>query len=106
MSDSTPVADRNLAGVIITGILAGVIGLMAVPIGAVGGQIVLWAAVGGPPLDFDAPHNGQVVAHIDVLARFPPDIAGIRITEAKTHTVVWNVKPETGDSACWNRCWN
>jgi hypothetical protein len=60
----------------------------------------------GPPLDVDAPRNGQVVAHIDVLGRVPPDIARIRITEAATGVTVWDVKPVTPRSVCWNRCWN
>src|SRR5262249_4245980 len=60
----------------------------------------------GPPLDFDAPHNGQVVAHIDVLGRVPPDIARIRVTEVATGVTVWDVKPTTSRSECWNRCWN
>ena len=60
----------------------------------------------GPPLDFDAPHNGQVVAHIDVLGKVPPDIARIRLTAVATGATVWDVKPETARSECWNRCWN
>ena len=60
----------------------------------------------GPPLDFDAPHNGQVVAHIDVLGRIPPDIARIRVTEVATGVTVWDVKPMTARSECWNGCWN
>jgi hypothetical protein len=60
----------------------------------------------GPPLDFDAPHDGQVVAHIDVLGKQPPDIARIRITEIATGTTVWDVTPTTPASECWNRCWN
>jgi hypothetical protein len=60
----------------------------------------------GPPLDFDAPHNGQVVVHIDVFAKQPPDIARIRITEVGTGVTVWDVKPTTPQSECWNRCWN
>lgn len=35
------------------------------------GQVALWYVTGGPPLDFDAPHDGQVIAHIDVLGRIP-----------------------------------
>ena len=60
----------------------------------------------GPPLDFDLPRNGQVVAHIDVLGRVPPDIARIRVTEVATGATVWDVKPMTARSECWNRCWN
>jgi hypothetical protein len=103
MPNLTPVSDRNVAGVVVVGLLVALFGL---PIAAVGGHLAAWAAVGGVPLDFDAPHNGQVVAHIDVLARYPPNIAGIRISEATTHHLVWDVKPVTGKSECWNRCWN
>ena len=60
----------------------------------------------GPPLDFDAPHNGQVVVHIDVLGKQPPDIARIRVTDIATGATVWDVKPTTPRSECWNRCWN
>jgi hypothetical protein len=60
----------------------------------------------GPPLDFDAPHNGQVVVHIDVLGKQPPDIARIRVTDVATGATVWDVTPTTPTSECWNRCWN
>ena len=60
----------------------------------------------GPPLDVDAPHNGQVVAHIDVLGKFPPDLARIRVTEVATGATIWDVKPTTPRAECWNRCWN
>ena len=80
------------------------IGLLwpAVPLG----QVALWYVTGGPPLDFDAPHDGQVIAHIDVLGRIAPDISRIRITNTADNTVVWDVKPLTNHSECWNRCWN
>ena len=80
----------------------GLLGPRAVPLG----QAAVWYVAGGPPLDFDAPHNGQVVAHIDVLARFPPDIARIRVSEVATGATVWDVKPSTARSECWNGCWN
>jgi hypothetical protein len=70
------------------------------------GQVALWYVTGGPPLDFDAPHDGQVIAHIDVLGRIPPDIARIRITNTADNAVVWDVKPLSKQSECWNRCWN
>jgi hypothetical protein len=86
---------------------------LLVSLGLVGPRAVPWAQValwyvsgGGPPLDFDAPHDGQVVAHIDVLGRFPPDIARIRVSEVATGVTIWDVKPTTAGSACWNRCWN
>lgn len=69
-------------------------------------QLAHWRVVGGPPLDFDAPHNGQVIAHIDVLGRFPPDISRIRVTNTADGTVVWDVRPLSNRSECWNRCWN
>lgn len=74
----------------------------AVPLG----QVALWYVTGGPPLDFDAPHDGQVIAHIDVLGRIPPDISRIRITNTADGTVVWDVKPLSNRSDCWNNCWN
>src|SRR4029079_13142900 len=60
----------------------------------------------GSPLDLDAPRNGQVVVHIDVLGKQPPDIARIRVTDLATGAIVWDVKPTTPTSECWNRCWN
>jgi len=61
---------------------------------------------GGPPLDLDAPHNGHVVAHIDVLKRIAPDIARIRITKTTDNAVVRDVKPLSNQSERWNNCWN
>lgn len=80
----------------------GLLGPRVVPLA----QVAVWYVAGGPPLDFDRPHNGQVVAHIDVLGRMPPDIARIRITEYSSRATVWDVKPTTARSECWNRCWN
>jgi hypothetical protein len=70
------------------------------------GQVALWYVTGGPPLDFDAPHDGQVVAHIDVLGRIAPDISRIRITNTADNAVVWDVRPLSNRSECWNNCWN
>ena len=70
------------------------------------GQVALWYVTAGPPLDFDAPHDGQVIAHIDVLGKVPPDIARIRISEVSSGATVWDVKPATARSECWNGCWN
>jgi hypothetical protein len=81
------------------------IGLLGPRVGPLA-QIALWYATGGPPLDFDAPHDGQVIAHIDVLGRIPPDISRIRITNTADGTVVWDVKPLSSRSECWNNCWN
>ena len=73
----------------------GLLGPRVVPLA----QVALWYVVdGGPPLDFGLPHNGQIVAHIDVLGRVPPDIARIRISEVSTGTTVWDVKPTTTQS--------
>ena len=70
------------------------------------GHVALWYVTGGPPLDLDAPHDGQVVAHIDVLGRIPPDISRIRITNTADNAVVWDVSPLSNHSECWNNCWN
>ena len=39
----------------------GLLGPRAVPFA----RVALWYVHGGPPLDFDAPHDGQVIAHIE-----------------------------------------
>lgn len=80
----------------------GLLGPRAAPLG----QVALWYVTGGPPLDFDAPHDGQVTAHIDVLSRIAPDISRIRITNIADNAVVWDVKPLSNRSECWNNCWN
>src|SRR5207244_6557518 len=59
----------------------------------------------GPRLDITRPHNGQVLAHMDTFGRFPPNIADLRITDAATHAVIWDVKPVSGKTECWNGCW-
>jgi len=69
-------------------------------------QVAVWYVVGGPPIDFDAPHNGQVIVHLDVLGRIGTDISRIRITNVAESTVVWDVKPLSNRSECWNNCWN
>lgn len=80
----------------------GLLGPRAVPLA----QVALWYVTGGPPLDFDAPHAGQVIVHIDVLGRIAPDISRIRITNTADNAVVWDVKPLSNRSECWNNCWN
>ena len=80
----------------------GLLGPRAVPLG----HVALWYVTGGPPLDLDAPHDGPVVAHIDVLGRIPPDISRIRITNTADNAVVWDVRPLSNHSECWNNCWN
>ena len=80
----------------------GLLGPRAVPVG----QVALWYVTGGPPLDFDAPRDGQVIAHIDVLGRIAPNISRIRITNIADNAVVWDVKPLSNQSECWNNCWN
>jgi len=103
LSKTTVVARRVLSwlGIAVL-VLVGLVGPRAVPLA----QVALWYVVGGPPLDFDRPHNGQVVAHIDVLGRFPPEIARIRISDLSTGATVWDVTPTTAQSECWNACWN
>jgi hypothetical protein len=83
-------------------ISVGLLGPRAVPLA----QVALWSVTGGPPLDFDAPHDGQVIAHIDMLGSIAPDIARLRITNTADGTVVWDVRPLSGRSECWNNCWN
>ena len=83
-------------------VFVGLLGPRVVPLG----QVALWYVTGGPPLDFAAPHDGQVIAHIDVLGSVPPDIARIRVSEVATGVTVWDVKPTTTRSECWNACWN
>ena len=81
----------------------GLLGPRAVPLA----HVALWYVTdGGPPLDFDAPHDGQVIAHIDMLGRLAPDISRIRITNTADNAVVWDVKPLSNQSECWNKCWN
>ena len=80
----------------------GLLGPRAAPLA----QVALWYVTGGPPLDFDAPRDGQVIAHIDVLGRIAPDISGIRITNTADNAIVWDVKPLSNHSECWNNCWN
>ena len=103
MSKTAMVARRGLywLGIALL-VFLGLLGPRVFPLA----HVALWYVTGGPPLDFDAPHDGQVIAHIDVLGRVPPDIARIRISEVSTGATVWDVKPTTARSECWNRCWN
>jgi hypothetical protein len=95
-------ADRVVTRIFVAAlILAGL-----APFAALAAARAGYVHVFGPPLDFALPHNGQVVAHIDVLAKVPPDIARIRVSEVATGVTVWDVKPTTARSECWNRCWN
>jgi hypothetical protein len=93
-------------------VLLGLGAAVLVVIGLVGprpvppAEVALWAATGGPPLDFDAPHDGQVIAHMDLMRGLPPDIARIRISESATGATVWDVKPAPALRVCWNGCWN
>jgi hypothetical protein len=50
-------------------------------------------------------HDGQVIAPIDVLGRIAPDISRTRITNTADNAVVWDVKPLSNQSECWNNCW-
>ena len=98
-----PVAKTGLVWVGIALLVSvGLLGPRVVPLA----QVALWYVTGGPPLDFDAPHDGQVIAHIDVLGRIAPDISRIRITNAADNTVVWDVQPLSNRGECWNDCWN
>lgn len=83
-------------------VLLGLLGPRVVPLG----QVAVWSVVGAPPVDFDLPHGGQVVVHIDVLGKVPPDLARIRVSEVSSGVTVWDVKPTTPRSECWNGCWN
>jgi hypothetical protein len=83
-------------------VFVGLLGPRAFPLA----HVALWYVTGGPPLDFDAPHDGQLIVHIDVLGTIPPDISRIRITNIADHAVVWDVKPQSNQSECWNSCWN
>jgi len=96
---SAPASDRVATGIFLAAFI--LVGFLFAPF-TLGGYVYFV----GPPLDFGAPHDGQVVAHIDVLGKQPPDIARIRITELATCVTVWDVKPTTPQSECWNRCWN
>jgi hypothetical protein len=40
------------------------------------------------------------------LGRIAPDIARIRIIKTTDDAVVWDVKPLSNQSECWNNCWN
>jgi len=108
-TSANPASRRSVADRVATGIFLGAFILAGLALPFAGAPLALGASYVyfvGPPLDFDAPHNGQVVAHIDVLGKQPPDIARIRITEIATGVTVWDVKPTTARSECWNRCWN
>jgi hypothetical protein len=98
-SPSDRVATRIFVAALI---LAG----LAAPFASVAALLPGYVYFVGPPLDFDLPRNGRVVAHIDVLGKVPPDIARIRVSEVATGVTVWDVKPTTARSECWNRCWN
>jgi len=97
---------------IISGVLLGLAAELLVLIGLFGpravppAEVALWAATGGPPLYFDTPHDGQVIAHMDLMRGLPPDIARIRISESATGATVWDVKPARALRVCWNGCWN
>jgi hypothetical protein len=97
---------------IISGVLLGICAALLAVVGLLGpravppAEVALWAATGGPPLDFDAPRDGQVTAHLDLMRGLPPDIARIRISESATGAAVWDVRPARALRVCWNGCWN
>ena len=99
---------RRIVGRVLLGlsaallVLIGLLGPRPVP----PAEVALWAATGGPPLDFDPPHDGQVIAHMDLMRGVPPDIARIRISESATGAAVWDVKPARALRVCWNGCCN
>ena len=100
---STSASDRRATRIFVAAfILVGLVAPFAFEAAVLPGYVYFV----GPPLDFDAPHNGQVVVHIDVLGKVPPDIARIRVTEVATGATVWDVNPATARSECWNGCWN
>ena len=105
---ATDPRERRIISSVSLGLAAGLLVL----IGFVGprpvppAEVALWAATGGPPLYFDAPHDGQVIAHMDLMRGLPPDIARIRISESATGATVWDVKPAPALRVCWNGCWN
>jgi|SRR5215471_3228922 len=79
----TPFVFGGIAAVIgeiqvIRGVLLGLVAALLVSIGLTGPrpvpplEVALWAATGGPPLDFEAAHDGQVVAHMDLMRGLPP----------------------------------
>ena len=102
-SASDRVATRIfVAAFILVGVLAPVASFFA----ALGGFAVAQAFhVVEPPLGFARPHNNEVVARIDVLGKWPPDVARIRVSDAATGVTVWDVTSATGRSACWDGCW-
>jgi len=108
MSTSANSASRGPAGdrVVTRIFVAALILVGLAPFAAVAAARASYVYFIGPPLDFDRPHDGQVVAHIDVLAKLPPDIARIRVTDVATGATVWDAKPTTPRSESWNRCWN
>src|SRR5436190_8110185 len=106
-----PLAGSRGRGVI-RRVLLGLVASLLVLIGLTGprpvppAEVALWAATGGPPLAFDAPHDGQVIAHMDLMRGLPPDVARIRVSESATGATVWDVAPAPALRVCWNGCWN
>jgi len=100
------VATRNfVAAFILAGLLTPFASFFAV-VGGYAAAAAFHFFPAGPPLGLALPHNGEVVAHLDALGRWAPDIARIRVSEAATGMAVWDVKPATAGSECWNGCWN
>jgi hypothetical protein len=97
-------AEPSIARILVAGILV-VIAIPAITFGSLVASFTLEQLEPGPRLGINPPHHGQVLAHLDTFGRFPPNLAGLRITEAATHAVIWDVKPVSGKSECWNGCW-
>jgi len=103
----TVVNGRSITTLVVRRVLSWLGVAILVSIGLLAPQIAqaaLWSVLSGGP-HFDHPHNGQVVAHLDVRGRVPVDIARIRLSEASSGATVWDVTPTTARSECWNGCW-
>ena len=109
MSISANGASKSARNFVAAFILVGLLGPFASFFAVLGGYAAAAAFhlfPAGPPLGFAPPHNGEVVAHIDALGRWPADIARIRVSEMAAGVTVWDVRTATAGSECWNRCWN
>ena len=97
-------AEPSIARILLAGILV-VVAIPAITFGSLVAAFTFQQLEPGPWLGINPPHNGQVLAHMDTFGRFPPNIADIRITDAATRAVIWDVKPVSGTSECWDNCW-
>jgi hypothetical protein len=97
---------RRITSQTVMTLVCGIVVVMVFVPSVLGGRAAVWYFFYGPPLDFDAPRDDRVVAHIDWFGRAPGDIARIRITETDTGLVLWDVQSISGHAGCWNNCWN